>query len=311
MRVNQLSLYEAGEVGEKDDWTFQGAETRSLTHCYHDYPARMIPQIAGKLLDLFAPKHPALLFDPYCGTGTSLVEGMIRGLNVVGTDLNPLARLIARAKTTLPSIEVLDAYVKELWAYLLLPDSEEPLDMTLDGISRPEFWFKPEVFRQLARLRKFVTCIENTEARNFFAIAFSETARESSNTRRDEFKLYRYAESDLERHKPAPFQIMFAKLARNRNGLMALQEMMEGANPSVAIYDFNTVSGVPTRLLPPDSVDIVVTSPPYGDSQTTVAYGQYSRLSSAWLGLPDGGSVDSALMGGKKQKPCLCFLVRT
>src|ERR1700687_5267434 len=80
------------------DWTFNGASTRELTHSYHDYPARMIPQIAGKLLDKFAALDAKLLFDPYCGTGTSLVEGLIRGLDVVGTDLNPLARLIARAK---------------------------------------------------------------------------------------------------------------------------------------------------------------------------------------------------------------------
>lgn len=48
-----------------EDWTFNGVYTRTLTHCYHDYPARMIPQIAGKLLDRFAKKGD-LLFDPYC-----------------------------------------------------------------------------------------------------------------------------------------------------------------------------------------------------------------------------------------------------
>jgi len=46
-----------------DDWTFNGADTRELTHCYHDYPARMIPQVAGKLLDLFGT-HAECLFDP-------------------------------------------------------------------------------------------------------------------------------------------------------------------------------------------------------------------------------------------------------
>ena len=60
-----------------DDWTFNGAATRELTHCYHDYPARMIPQVAGKLLEMFGA-DANLLFDPYCGSATSLVEGMVR-----------------------------------------------------------------------------------------------------------------------------------------------------------------------------------------------------------------------------------------
>ena len=97
----------------QDDWTFTGASTRELTHCYHDYPARMIPQIAGKLLDKFAPSGGALLFDPYCGTGTSLVEGMIRGLDVTGTDLNPLARLIAQAKTSTPDLNKVDKRIAQ------------------------------------------------------------------------------------------------------------------------------------------------------------------------------------------------------
>jgi len=58
----------------------------------------------------------------------------------------------------------------------------------------------------------------------------------------------------------------------------------------------------PEECVEPSSVDIVITSPPYGDSRTTVAYGQYSRLSAAWLGLGEPAKVDNRLMGGRKQK---------
>ena len=106
--IFQPALIETEDV---TDWTFNGAATRELTHCYHDYPARMIPQIAGKLLDLFGRKAK-LLFDPYAGSGTSLVEALLRGVNAVGTDLNPLARLIAKAKTTLPDPRKLDEQIR-------------------------------------------------------------------------------------------------------------------------------------------------------------------------------------------------------
>ena len=45
---------------------------------------------------------------------------------------------------------------------------------------------------------------------------------------------------------------------------------------------------------------LVITSPPYGDSQTTVAYGQFSRLSAEWIGLPDARKIDKIAMGGQR-----------
>jgi len=64
---------------------------------------------------------------------------------------------------------------------------------------------------------------------------------------------------------------------------------------------FNSINAIPKSILPDESVDIVITSPPYGDSRTTVAYGQYSRFSLEWLGLKNG-DVDKLSMG-KKNKP--------
>jgi hypothetical protein len=48
--------------------------------------------------------------------------------------------------------------------------------------------------------------------------------------------------------------------------------------------------------------DVVLTSPPYGDSRTTVAYGQFSALSNEWLGIEYARKIDSMLMGGQKLK---------
>ena len=80
------------------DWDFVGVNTREYTHCVHDYPAKMIPQVSRRLIRKYGRKE-SLLFDPYCGSGTSLVEARLNSMNAVGTDLNPLARLIAEVKT--------------------------------------------------------------------------------------------------------------------------------------------------------------------------------------------------------------------
>jgi DNA modification methylase len=292
-----LGETEAAEA-ESQDWTFASAPTRDLTHCYHDYPGRMIPQVAGKLLDTYG-RGAKLLFDPYCGTGTSLVEGMIKGINVVGTDLNPLARLISKAKTSPPDLLRVQKKIKAL-AEFVAERKIIGLPQNIHGISRLDFWFKPQAVEKLSVLKSFIDELSDEAERLFFQVAFSETVRESSNTRNEEFKLYRYDAERLKKFDPDVFSIMTAKLKRNLAGLQQFIDRLLCLQqaPHARICDFDTKLNVPADSVPPASVDIIVTSPPYGDSHTTVAYGQYSRLSAAWLGLTSPEKIDRRLMGG-------------
>lgn len=279
-----------------DDWTFNGSSTREYTHVYHDYPARMIPQIARKLLRLYGSDSGAL-FDPYCGTGSSLVEGLIQGLDVVGTDINPLARLIAEGKTDYsldPS--KIEEEISRFYSEIYQKDGREKIPK----VRNMEYWFKPLIIPKLGKIRYYTDNIEDIGIRRFFQVAFSETIRESSNTRKGEFKLFRYAQEQLDKLNPDPYAIMMSKLERNKAGLAQFKELMSHLNrsPNVKILNLNSVNQIPSREVPENSVDIVVTSPPYGDSHTTVAYGQYSRLSSEWLSLISKENIDSSSMGG-------------
>lgn len=310
LKSTQLSFIESPRREKAiDDWTFNGASTRELTHCYHDYPARMIPQVAGKLLDSFGVSAK-YLFDPYSGSGTSLVEGNIRGINTSGTDLNPLARLIATAKTATPEVRLLEKQIS-IFNKMVLDEKLRKLKETqkIYGINRLEFWFKPEVIARLFRLRKFINDIDDFEIRLFFQVAFSETVRESSNTRNEEFKLYRYGEEKLAKFNPDVYGIMVSKLQRNLEGYKKYKAIIDNLKrpPSAYVYGFNTIDGIPEDYVSPESIDIVVTSPPYGDSGTTVAYGQYSRLSAAWLELEEPDKIDGKLMGGKIVKEFSSF----
>lgn len=302
-RVNQFSLFEPIPTKD-DDWTFNGASTRELTHCYHDYPARMIPQIASKLIDIYGAGSK-LLFDPYCGSGTSLVEALLHGIDAIGTDLNPLARMIAEAKISIPELSKLDNAISRyndfMYRSKVINLEKSPI---IKGITNIDFWFKPQVIEKLLRIKIFIDTIEDQTVRLFFKVAFSETIRESSNTRNEEFKLYRYDEKRLKFFNPEVFLIMSAKLRRNKLGLERyVDKICKFKNlPTANVYSFNTVNEIPTDIFDDFPIDIVVTSPPYGDSHTTVAYGQYSRLSAAWLDLEEPDRIDQSLMGGKTLK---------
>jgi tRNA G10 N-methylase Trm11 len=95
--------------------------------------------------------------------------------------------------------------------------------------------------------------------------------------------------------------IFFKKLTRNFNAMKDLINIKKNKCYS-KIFDFNTVYEIPKNLLKNQLIDIIVTSPPYGDSKTTVAYGQYSKLSSDWLDIRDTNQIDNLIMGGKTKK---------
>lgn len=280
-------------------WDFVGVDTKQFTHCYHNYPAMMIPQIAERILTKYGVGS-RLLFDPYCGTGTSLVEANLKGMNAIGTDLNPLVRLIAKTKTTKINLQVLDLYLKDFNDYLfsLMFNFNSKVSIVIPKINNIDFWFDKGVQEKLAIIKTFIDKIEDENVSNFFKVAFSETVRESSFTRNGEFKLFRMRTEQMKKFNPDVFGIMQSKLARNHRGLRAFLEQKPKGEAQV--YDFDT--SIEVKYIENESVDIVLTSPPYGDSRTTVAYGQFSRLSNEWLEIENANQVDNNLMGGKRQR---------
>lgn len=286
------------EVEYKDkSWDFCHTDTKIYTHCFHSYPAMMIPQVVDRLLEKWG-QGAKLLFDPYCGTGTSLVEANIKGINAIGTDLNPLARLIARAKTTPINLQKLDLYLKDFSNFLFsVRFRAESVSVVCPNFNNIDFWFKKETIGELAIIKEYISKIEDNKVADFFKVAFSETVRDSSLTRNGEFKLFRMSRNRIRNFNPDVFGLMESKLARNRRGLQSFMERRRG-DPKSSIYSFNTIDDIPEEVINDESVDIVITSPPYGDSRTTVAYGQFSRLANQWLDFREASQLDKRLMGG-------------
>ncbi len=288
-------------------WDFKKDNTKEYTHCFHSYPAMMIPQVARRLIDKYGGKSKRL-FDPYCGTGTSLVEANLKNIDAIGTDLNPLARLIAITKTNPINLQTLDLYLKDfndkVFAYRF--SIRDSFSIVLPDFKNIDYWFSKDIKEQLAIIKQYINKISDEAVQNFFKVAFSETVRESSWTKNSEFKLVRMSAVQMEKFQPDVFGIIECKLSRNKNGLIAyINAKKNGATTTV--YDFNSVEAVPQNILPANSIDIVVTSPPYGDSRTTVAYGQYSRLTNQWMGYTDASQVDKILMGGIKNDEDIKF----
>lgn len=101
-------------------FTFNGEDTSYLTHSLHPYPAK-IPHNCRKILEDYAIKGQTVL-DPFCGSGTTLVEARIFGANAIGVDVNGLSVLLSQVKST-PLSEQQFSIVKD---FILKIENEIP-----------------------------------------------------------------------------------------------------------------------------------------------------------------------------------------
>ena len=282
------------------DWNFEEYKMSEYTHAIHSYPAMMMPRIARNVIQEYATSE-SIVLDPYMGSGTTLLEGMVENVGkVIGFELNPLAVLISTAKTTKFNLEKIKKEIDNLDYHLsVLSNYEHPSFTILES------WFKQENIDELARLKAVINNIEDSDVRLFFSVVFSETVRHVSFTRNGEFKLYKIPESKRDSHNPDAIAVFSQKLQSVYATVKDFYENTTFLNSHTDVAIMNVA--ITDSDVKPNSIDLVVTSPPYGDSNTTVAYGQFSRLANEWLDFPEPISLDRRLMGGVKAKEVVKF----
>ncbi len=288
-----------------NSWDFKDDDTKISNHGFHTYPAMMIPQIARRLIETYG-ENAKVLLDPFMGSGTALLEAKLHeNFDIAyGIDINPLALLIAKVKTT-PIDEKILIEQKNILVNRSLEHRTE-VNFKQSSVKKPyfnniDFWFKPNVIIDLAIVKKNIESIkmENKKLENnikdFFWVAFSETVRRVSNTRNGEFKLYRKPEPALKLHNPNTIAEFKEKVEFNIKQMAIFNKESKKCEIKILAEDTRFKTSIP-----PNTVDIIVTSPPYGDSRTTVAYGQFSRLSSEWLGFDKQTvrDIDKKSLGG-------------
>ena len=289
------------EILEQDEdfWDFRNENTKELSHGYHSYPAMMIPQVARNLMRIILNSQPNIksVFDPFMGSGTTLVEGILHGLDSFGTDVNPLARLLGKVKTTPLDPNDLSVVAEQFISSLSNDEfSYKNGDLVLENpeFKNIDYWFKPYVIDYLQMIKHNIKKIQNDDIKLFFWAVFSEVVRYVSNTRNSEFKLYRMDEEKLADWNPNVFDVFIRFLNRNMEMNRQFYELYHEQNPinkpAVKIFNLNAMN---LEGIDDNSFDLLITSPPYGDSRTTVAYGQFSRLSLQWLDFHEIGEDES------------------
>jgi DNA modification methylase len=259
------------------DWDFADADTRRSRHGLHPYPAKFVPQIPETLIRLLT--YPGeLVLDCFGGSGTTAVEALRAGRRAISIDANPIGTLITRVKTT-----HLSAVAKE--ELFALTSRVEPCLFGVDDLSaqgkdawRPTIpnvnrWYAPHVVDELAGLRSLIEkTLVDQAARDVGLLAFVTAAARVS-----------YQDSET-RYKSVPRPIVSGEsserfLSELRRLIRSLeQERVEQDRLMLIQGDAREQS---TYTVDANTVDLVVTSPPYPNSYD---YHLYHRFRIYWLG---------------------------
>lgn len=250
------------------DWTFADASTRGATHGIHAYPAKFIPQIPRALIAGLYPQDGTAVLDPFCGSGTTLVEAAAVGAPAIGIDLSPLACLISQVKVT-PLRAGLGDAASAVATHARRASVSPPPIPALDH------WFKPEIQRALAALVAAINIEPDTNRRDALRVALSSIIVRVSN--QDSDTRYAAVAKDV---TGTEVYDRFVTAAWSVERAVKTTWGTSVPRPVVDVLHRDILAVTPEEIRRP--VSLVVTSPPYPNAYEYWLYHKYRMF---WLGM--------------------------
>ena len=309
-QTNRVQLVSFREWCSAWDWA---KRSDVYTHLLHSYPAKLLAYVPIAFLTSSLASSNDLVMDSFAGTGTVLLECMVNKFsprNCYGVEINPLARLIAKVKTTPLHYDRLNQLAQDLFCFI-----EATSTATIPEFANRDFWFRKAAQQELARIRHCIEALESSaEERDFFRACFSAIIRDMSRADPDvappvllkpeNFPLHRQAQiRKLIRKKQRANAVTLFKAKVDAN-LGRMKDFVDyvGELPKVrsnVIWDdarniklgkYTEAGRIEKLGAKPlvGSVGMVITSPPYMAAQK---YIRTTKLELLWLGLASEDEV--------------------
>lgn len=247
-------------------------KTANLTHGLHRFAAKYIARVPAWALDEFADQSSVVL-DPFCGSGTTLVESLSRCRVSIGIDCDPLACMITGAKTSAvrySRIQELGQHLRKAWH-----GPAKELRAPMPGLVNFGHWFSESAWGQLQSLLAAIMRLDCAkQERDFLLCVFSSIIRYVSNA--DDQTQKTYVSGTFKKHPPEVAATFWKAFGRALTGLRELERIRIAEAQSMVTRGDASKLGLPAAC-----VDLIVTSPPYLDS---VDYMYNFMLEYFWLG---------------------------
>jgi len=309
--AERLVYYSAMKTSERTIATLQGKleringsesrrqATRYSAHGLHEYKGKFNPQIARAVLNILDIPVGANVVDPFCGSGTSLLECAHLGMSATGTDINPLAVFIANAKIDALQLPRgrLEKELQQVLQDFKVARSSKPSDEAGEArIAYLGAWFDEQILRVIERLRSAILRADPRCVPAFLAVA--------SNLLRD-YSLQDPMDLRIRRRKtPLPsmpfieaFQDASLTFVAKLEDTKKILPRLRGSGKAW-LHDSRQLGSA--GFLSGKKFDCALTSPPYA---TALPYIDTQRLSLVWLGLVPPSEIlplESRLVGSRE-----------
>lgn len=255
------------------DWNFADAPVNRGIHAIHPYPAKFIPQIPRQLIDLYYPGDRSVVLDPFCGSGTTLVEAISLGLDAWGIDLHPLACLISRVKTSPLEphfTHTAEAVIRRARVRMTEDKAIVPYIPNLNH------WFRVPIQEALAALIDEIDRVSSILTKEALRVAFSSIIVRVSNQESDT----RYAAVDKKVSIDDVFNFFDRAAANVAHSVSSFYDDFFRQCGEARVLNRDILSVSPEDL--PKKVGLVITSPPYPNAYEYWLYHKYRMY---WLGM--------------------------
>lgn len=278
-----------------------------------NYPAMMVPSVQEPIIEKLsnALNGEVSLLDPFMGASNTLVTGMKYGMNVLGQDINPLAILLSQVKTSFYICEEL-IDTKERLISIINSDNSDNIEISFTNINK---WFTKDIQVELSKIHRAIRKESDLKIRKFFWIALAETIRLTSNDRTSTFKMHMRPIEEINSRQISAlktFASVSKKNIKNIDEYISVLTQNGHIKNGKYVKNIDVVWGDTNAEIRTDKMfNLLVTSPPYGDNQTTVTYGQFSYLPLQWIPFEDidksitidylrtAQSIDNKSLGGQ------------
>lgn len=257
------------------DWDFASASTNSTTNTIHPYPAKFIPQIPRHFIEQFSEQGDTV-YEPFLGSGTTAVEANILGRNAIGNDVNELAVLISKVKTTPISTKKLlslNSLLNKIYNRIDLLYSVKKNGIVKPDIVNLDLWFVDFVINELVIIKEEIERLGDQDLIDFCFVALSgiiiNVSRQDSDTR--------YVRVPKTINHFDTYDKFAKQVNKLRKIMTESSTLIENGNSVFKVADTRT-----ENIYNENSADLAVTSPPYPNAYDYHLYHKYRLF---WLGM--------------------------
>ncbi len=251
-------------------YTIKQVNPNSYTHGMFKYPCKFIPEIPRWGIKTYLSEKRGVIFDPFSGSGTTLLEANVNGLDAYGTEIDDIAKLIIKVKTTVldsAQMELLDQCYSEIINII----GQDDVKLFIPAIANLEHWFSENTIKELGRMKAYIDSIKDEDVQDYFKLCMASIIKKVSNA--DDTSPKPYVSNKIIKVPPTVEKEFTSVFRRYKQMMQELIHVKKMGNTVI-------IQGDALEFSVPSGIDLAITSPPYINA---FDYGRTMRLENLWL----------------------------